>query len=140
MITITIAVLFNVWIALKCANTDYNKIIKDIVIHLEDKFSRSMWIAIGNTAFASYISYNMVAYNRMFWLLLMFQTVFWIVFDLRLNLLRGKSIWYTSNDNVDSEDSIFDSIFHIFPYPHSGRVQYLVKVIILVGSFYLAVR
>ena len=63
-------------------------------------------------------------------------TLYWTVFDLTLNIRRGKSITYTSDNGDDTGDALSDRIFNIlFPEPFSGIIQLGVKLTILVCTW-----
>ncbi len=62
------------------------------------------------------------------------QTVYWTVFDLTLNLYRGKSWHYISDNGVDHNDAFTDTAFHSLDNNYSGKVQFAVKVILLIAG------
>lgn len=63
-----------------------------------------------------------------------FQAIKWMVFDLALNRFRGKKWDYISDNARDDDDAASDTIFHIFPDEKSGKIQFMFKLLWIVGS------
>lgn len=126
---ITILTLMVSMASIFLAYLDYIKIINDVEITKKSKVVRGVIMLFANTCFWGILHVN---YGTSPFIALYAQTVYWIVFDAALNRFRGKSILYTSNNNRDDNDSIFDKVFNFLPNPYSGLLQLVVKIVLIV--------
>ena len=129
MYSIIIATLLIALASIGLSFLDYTKIINDVVIEKADKAKRGVIVLLVNIGLSVILSVN---YNTsIVFGALYLHTIYWTVFDASLNLFRKKSILYTSNNNRDDNDSIFDKIFNFLPNPYSGVVQIIVKMVLV---------
>jgi hypothetical protein len=127
--SITVLTLWVAMLSIALAYIDYKKIIADVIISKEDKVKRGGIVLMINLAMA-FILYSVYEANIII-IAVYSQVMYWASFDMSLNLFRGKSIFYTSNNNRDDNDSAFDKAFNWIPYPYSGIAQLLFKIILL---------
>lgn len=124
--SITIATLFISVASIGLSFIDYTKIINDVIIQKIEKVKRGAAVLLLNTGIGVILHINYD--TSIVFASLYLQTIYWIAFDLSLNLFRGKSVLYTSNNKRNDNDSIFDKVFNFLPNPYSGLLQFVVKV------------
>lgn len=127
--SIIVLTAFIIAYTIALAYIDYSKIVKDIVISKEAKVKRGGIVLMVNICLSLILYFGYSA--NIIVLAVYSQTIYWLAFDISLNLFRKKSIFYTSNNNRDDNDSWFDKAFHFLPNPYSGITQSLFKIILL---------
>lgn len=125
--SILVMVFWITLITVFLAYLDARKIIKDVIITKARKVIRGGCMLLIGYMFGS-IMHN-VYYTKIIITMLFSQTLYWTIFDASLNLFRGKSLLYTSNNHRDDNDSITDKAFNWTR--HSGVLQITVKGLIL---------
>ena len=117
-------------LSIALAYIDYRKIIADESISQYSKAKRGGIVMILNIGLG--IIFNEVYGSNILIVSIYAQLIYWTVFDVSLNRMRKKSIFYTSNNNRDDNDSIFDKVFNFLPNPYSGVFQVCVKIGLIV--------
>jgi len=68
------------------------------------------------------------------------HTLYWLVFDISVNMSTGKDIFYTSYGTGNKETSGLDRLFNFLFKESAGEMMAIIKLIMIISSVFAVVH